>query len=684
VRYPFEVRESRLASSAVVAALCFGCSSPDDAASDSATHVLADYTLAGGFFAAPFPDDSRLDPSGHPDLSTFPNPTGSSFVEKMRTMLERDALGFASTAGAFLQLSGPLGEDVEADFAASLEPSAPVFLIDVDDASPDRGKRIPVRVHFAEDGGPFGAPNLLSLIPLQGAPLRPRTRYAAVVLRDARDAKGARLGVPSSLAQLIRGDPPKGVSAAAFESQRAALATLSDLGIAGSSIAGLAVFTTDDPTRDLFTVREAALAQPLPAPVTPFAAKEVFGDFCVFESTIEMPVFQSGTPPFKEDGGAWTFDAKGQPIAQGTETARIVVTLPRLTMPPAGFPTVIFSRTGGGGDRPLVDRGVQAETGGDALVPGTGPALQFARAGWAGVSVDGPHGGLRNITQGDEQFLMFNVTNPDALRDNVRQSAFEIALQAHVLDQISIDASSCPDLATGGGAAKLDPNELALMGHSMGATIAPLVLAVEPTFKAGILSGAGGSWIENVLYKQKPVPVKGFAELLLGVAGKHSLDESDPALSLFQWAAEAADPPVYGRAIVHEPALGAPRNVLMVQGIVDHYIMPPIANATSLSLGLDFAGDALDSVTPEIADLPHLDDVLTFSGRSHITLPAAGHAGAATTAIVVQQKEDGVEDGHEVVFQTEAPKHQYRCFLESLLAGAPTVPPPAAETAACP
>jgi len=677
------VRGSWLASCALLA-LCFGCSSSDDTASDSATYVLCDYTLAGGFFAAPFPDDSRLDSSGHPDLSTFPNPTGSSFVEKMRTMLERDALGFSSTAGAFLQLSGPLGEDVEADFAASLEPSARVFLVDVDDASPDRGTRIPVRVHFAEDGGPFGAPNLLSLIPLQGAPLRPLTRYAAVVLRDARDAKGQRLGVPASLRQLIRGDAPKGMSASAFDAHRAALATLASLGVENSSIAGLAVFTTDDPTRGLFAVRKAALAEALPTPATPFSAKEVFDDFCVFESTIEMPVFQSGTPPFQEEGGAWTFDANGQPVSQGTETARIVVTLPRRTMPAAGFPTVIFSRTGGGGDRPLVDRGVRAEPGGEAVVPGTGPALHFARAGWAGVSVDGPHGGLRNITQGDEQFLMFNVTNPDALRDNVRQSAFEIALQAHVLDSVSIDAASCPDLATGGGPAKLDPTELALMGHSMGATIAPLVLAVEPAFEAGILSGAGGSWIENVLYKQKPVPVKGFAELLLGVAGKHSVDESDPALSLFQWAAEPADPPVYGRAIVHEPIEGNPRSVLMLQGIVDHYIMPPIANATSLSLGLDFAGDALDSVTPEIADLPHLDDMLTFSGRSHVTLPAAANIDTTTTAVVVQQKEDGVEDGHEVVFQTEPPKHQYRCFLESLLTGTPKVPPPAAETAPCP
>ena len=48
--------------------------------------------------------------------------------------------------------------------------------------------------------------------------------------------------------------------------------------------------------------------------------------------------------------------------------------------------------------------------------------------------------------------------------------------------------------------------------------------------------------------------------------------------------------------------------------------------------------------------------------------------GAASTAVVVQHAEDGVEDGHETIFQSEAPKHQYRCFLQSLVKGAPRVP----------
>ena len=43
----------------------------------------------------------------------------------------------------------------------------------------------------------------------------------------------------------------------------------------------------------------------------------------------------------------------------------------------------------------------------------------------------------------------------------------------------------------------------------------------------------------------------------------------------------------------------------------------------------------------------------------------------------------GIEDAHEVVFQTEPPKYQYRCFLESFLNGVPRVPAPGGLDDAC-
>ncbi|MBI5477668.1 MAG: hypothetical protein HY906_02365, partial [Deltaproteobacteria bacterium] len=130
----------------------------------------------------------------------------------------------------------------------------------------------------------------------------------------------------------------------------------------------------------------------------------------------------------------------------------------------------------------------------------------------------------------------------------------------------------------------------------------------------------------------------------------------------------------------------APRHVLMLQGIVDHYIMPPIADALSLALGLDLAGAAVDATVAEVADLAPLGPLLPLVGRGPIGLPASANvvvpAGTAT-AVVVQHPEDGIEDGHEVVFQTEAPMHQYRCFLATFAAGTPVVPQGRAADAPC-
>jgi hypothetical protein len=370
------------------------------------------------------------------------------------------------------------------------------------------------------------------------------------------------------------------------------------------------------------------------------------------------------------------------------EKARAVLTVPRAAMPAAGYPAVVFSRTGAGGDRPLVDRGVQAMTGGPADAPDTGPALEFARAGFAAISIDGPLGGLRNPTGGDEQTLIFNIANPGAIRDNIRQSALELVLAAGILSSLQVDTHDCSGSAA---SSHFDPGHLALFGHSMGATIAPLALAFEPRFGAAILSGEGGSWLSNILYKEKPLAVRPLAEALVGYpAIGRTLTEGDPALSLVQWAAESADPPVYGTRIA-----GA-RHVLMVQGIVDHYILPPMANASSLAFGLDLAGTPLDDAASspatgaaELAPFTPLGKLLPLSGRSAIALPAKGNVPSVAgtggvTAVVVQHAGDGLEDGHEVVFQRPEPKYQYRCFLATYVKGGPTVPAPMMGTEVCP
>ncbi|MEZ4269569.1 MAG: FG-GAP-like repeat-containing protein [Myxococcota bacterium] len=647
------------------------------AAAIAGTTVLMDFSRSTGFFSAPVPNDDLRGADGRIDVSGWPNPAGADIAEDLLKLIAEDARGFGTTATLYLPMSGALAQSALPSLDASARLDSPVLLLRVD-AGPDRLRPHPVELRFVSDGGPLGAPNLLAALPLQGLPLRPDATYALALRRGLGDAAGQPLGRSESLATLLRGQTPPGLNSEAAAGYQRAIAALEEAGVDPADLAGLAVFRTDSPTRTFARFVAAARARPTPAPLAPFALGEVFDTFCVYTSTLAMPVYQSGEPPYLDAGGGFKTDFQDQPVWQRDETARVVVTLPRQPAPAAGFPVVTLIRTGAGGDRPLVDRGPRAVNGGAAVAAGSGPALEFAAAGFAGVSIDGPHGGIRNISGGDEQFLVFNIQNPKALRDNVRQSALEVALTPEILAGLTLDASDCPGL---GGTVAFDPAHLALMGHSMGATIAPLALAVEPRFGLVILSGAGGSFAENIVWKEKPLRVRPIAELLLDYTSiGRTLDIFDPSLALLQWAGEPADPPVYARGLIDEAPPGEARHVLMLQGIVDRYILPPIAAATSLSLGLDLAGPALDEGVAEIAHFPTLRSLLPLAGRGAIALPATQNrqtaAGDSVTAVVVQHLEDGIEDGHEVAFQVASARAQYRRFLSSWLAGAPEVPAP--------
>lgn len=626
-------------------------------AGSPAPGVGMDFSRAGGFYDAPFPSEDLRGEAGV-SVAGFPNPRRVDFVTQVVALVE-GADGFATTSGVFFRLDAP-PDASPPDVYASLEPGAPVFLMDVEPGSPGYLERHPIDVRYEEDGGPHGVAHQLSLLPLQGVPLRPRALHAAVVLRSL-GAHGSALRAMPAIDDLEL--PP-----AAAADYRAALASLSDAGIAADELAGLAVFRTWDPVAGMVAARRTILERARPV-VPALSPIETHDGFCVFEARIEVPVYQTGEPPYEREGGGWAVDPDGGLVEQATATSRVFVTLPRAPMPDGGYPVVLFVRTGGGGDRPLIDRGVR-DASGEPVEAGSGPARELARAGFAGITWDGPHGGLRNPSGADEQALIFNILNAAALRDNVRQSALEAVLLAHLVDDVRVDASACEEV--GVAEARLDPGAIAIFGHSMGATIAPLAVAVEPRLELVLLSGAGGSWLENLVHKRKPVPVRVFAETLLGYRGR-ALHEHDPVVSLLQWVGEPADPPIFGGAI--------DRHVLMMQGIVDEYILPPIANATSLSLGLDLVGPSVEAGHPELAEFRTLESLLPLVGGRREDAPVAGNRGARTAA-VVQHAEDGVEDGHEVAFQLEAPKRQYRCFLETWrAAGVPRVT--AGATDAC-
>ncbi|HBQ17508.1 MAG TPA: hypothetical protein DEF51_42395 [Myxococcales bacterium] len=607
------------------------------------SHVFAAIALLGcappsppstSLYAHPWPDERLRDDDGRPQMERFPTGTGTPLLPQSLEGL-RDARGFGTASGIFFPMDRALDRAVIPTPEESLEPGSVIALIDVDRSSPDFGRRVAIDTRQQDDAGPFGGRHLLALLPYPGQPLAPETLYAAVVTDGARFADGSAL--------LASTEPLP------TDAHVEATHALETLGLPRQRIAALAVFRTDDPTRGMRDGVAWAVAHEVPTISTPQMI-ETHDTFCVFRAEVEMPVHQAGEPPYMSEGG-WVWTEDGGLARVATMTSRVFVTVPRRDLD--RYPSAVFIRTGGGGDRPLLDRGPRDATG--HADPGTGPAVEMAKAGYVGLSVDGPLGGARNLAAWDEQQAIFNALNPIALRDNVRQSALELVLFARAIEPLRFDASACEGAAR---EVRLDPRPV-LIGHSMGATIAPVAAAFEPRFRALILSGAGASWIRQVIHKQSPLPLRHWASVLAGYWPHRELDEHDPLLSLVQWAGEPADPMVYGRHL-------SDRDILVFQGVLDTYIPPPIANPFALSLGLDLAGAALDG---PFTSRPLTRDMALVGGRH---LPAGLRANqGARTRVTVQLAEDGLEDGHEVMFQRPGARAMLTRFLRDMSARSP-------------
>jgi len=167
--------------------------------------------------------------------------------------------------------------------------------------------------------------------------------------------------------------------------------------------------------------------------------------------------------------------------------------------------------------------------------------------------------------------------------------------------------------------------------------------------------------VRQLVYKESPAPLRPLAEVLFGYWPRRTLVEHDPMLGLVQWAGEPADPMVYAPELED-------RDVLVFQGVVDTYIPPPIANPTALSLGLDLAGEPLDE---GVGARSIIDDLALVGGRER-PLPAECDA-SGRLRVVTQLPDDGIEDGHEVLYQRAEARLQLRRFLETLAEGDPVL-----------
>lgn len=671
--------------------------------------VLFDLSDDAGFYEFPFPTDVRVISNGSGlDLSGYPRETSLLFPNLMTgyVQLASKCQGFGLSSVTYFRFEAPIDPSNLPSLPwDAMADDSPVFLVDVDPSSLEIGKRFPLRARFYPEAGDLHPENVLVLTPLPGFVLRPNTRYAAVVLRTLDDATGTPLGSPLALQQLLHRQSPGGAKG---ERARQAYGALADFLQARrrspSSIAAATVFTTGDPVGDTARIYDHVASLPAPALSSPPVRTREYATYYVLEAAFSAPQFQRGSPPYLFGGGEIVFDENGTPVAQRDEAIPVALAIPKGQMPAQGWPVVIYIHGTGGVSTQMIDRGSWPSPD-QPPREGTGPALTFAARRIATAASALPvHPQRTGLFQGMD---FYNVLQPAALRDNMRQAMAEQALFLRLLRELTIDPLLCPEtdvsLAQDGNI-RFDPSYFFSMGQSLGSMILDLWAAFEEHLVAIIPSGTGGHFSISGL-EMRGIPFLDILRLIADIPADEEIEVFHPILNLIMLAWGSADSVNFAQHYFLEPLSGRdPKHVHVSQGFFDSYYPPPAQNAFIIAAGLQLAGQpfppaGFDQVARNYGyDSPRCGyavpcskstvEAMDLIGLGVADYPVTGNlvsnGGTHVTAVIVEALEDGILDGHHINFQLDGMKYQYGCFLRTLIdTGMPVLLAPDQISASC-
>lgn len=600
---------------------------------------------ADAYFAAPWPDDRRLQPDGTVPTLDFPNPReGQLFSVLLRTAhgLSR---GWGMSSPIYVPFDGAIDPaTLPADAPGSLSATAGVLLFAVDPASPAYRQRIPVEARWHEAATLFLPGHVLAVRPLPGFPLLPGTKYALVVTTTVEDPAGNPVGPDEP---LFRALVTPELSDEATRAHFAPLASsLEALKVPPARVAAAVVFTTQPVFAELDALRATVLDGPAPTPpsITQVERPENAG-FTLFTGTYDAPRFQHGAPPYLTEGGEFQFDAAGRAIPFKTEQIRFALCVPDTAPPATGFPIVFFSHGTGGSPRELERDDTCADlTSAGLAVLGIEQVLHGPRA-------DGATG---CFTQPVEE-CFFNVVNAVAGRNTVRQSAVDHLWLRRVAEGFTVPPSVDPL----GRTIRFDSRHPGFFGHSQGALTGALYAAMDPALAGAVLSAAGGHVSTSLLLRdggRLRALVEG--DLFLNLGGEESLDAFHPALALMQALAEPADPLNYAPRWLRTPE-GRRKHVWLTSGLDD----PATPAATTVAL-------AVAGGVPQLVGGATTDAAFELAGLVPVPAPARGNIAAsgawpAVTAVLRQFP----DEGHFPIFEVPSARVQLRGFFTSLAAG---------------
>ncbi len=636
---------------AYVALVALFAACGDDQDAQTVYFDLGNTTTADTFWNFPFPSDQRLDADGAPDMTGFPNPRNVPILTSLLSIVP-DRRGWPMMSPAYFRFTAPVP-------ATSLDvvlADGPLYLIDIDPDSPERGTKFPVIAKtLAKDG--YVPTDLLAIAPRPGIVLRASTTYAYVI----GTAFAPDFSRPASFGESTYPE---------------LWATLDQIGIARDDVLAATVFTTGDELARLRARSEAIRAAYKPTLTdVQLVGDDTYTGFCRLSAQITMPQFQTGVQPF-DSGGLFVLDENDVPQKQGEMTIPVVITLPKQAMPATGWPLYQFFHGSGGLSTGLVDLG-HSPTSDDVPEPGKGPGYVVALQGIAAASSALPLNPERLPNATDYQYL--NINNLAAFPQTFQQGVLEQRLLTDALLALRIPDSvlmNCNGISSPMGEHFFDPQKLVAGGQSMGGMYTNLVGAVEDRFGALVPTGAGGFWNLMILESDLIPGARGLLGTALG------LDDAEltfvhPAMNVLGLSWEMGEPIVAMSRIAHRPLEGLPvRHVYEPVGKDDVYFPISVYDAAALAYGNQQAGTQV---------WPSMQDALAQGGLGGLLqYPVTGNRDGKTR-VVVQFEGDGIIDPHYIYRQLETVKHQYSCFLMTYLRdGVPTVPEPNTLDHPCP
>ncbi len=599
------------------------------------------------FDDVPFPNDAFQ----VPDEDGFDHLTvaGLDVVTPQLSDVLRQGLaqldGFGLSTAIYFHVEGDLDvASLPSSPEASVADDASVFLMEASDDSGPHPKH-PIEIQWDAES------RTLALLPLAGTPLRPETRYAAVLTRRllAVDPATAVLGPvkPSRdfLTAIDTNRDPENATLDRIQSRyEDAVATVLDTtGLGRDDLGCLTVFTTQRAARDLVAIRAQLERQPVPTlDVTDPAYTFLYTTQEALDSL--LGIAESERAGLDNPGGVahgaigavlnasflsdWykspalgiperllraRFDddrfveVDGEPQRQRQDRVPVTMVFPKSPAPPAGYPVVIFQHGLGGSRTSLF-----------------GIANTLAEAGYATVGIDAVAHGLRyqttdaihNFTDapGPDGFAEVDGTQVPvgffeafldllAIRDNFRQSAVDLMELARLVANPSLDLSLVP------GEPRLDASHLVVIGDSLGAIMSTIFAAVEPSIESAVLNVAGGG-LANYLLVNSPVEGGDNIPLVATLFGldiaKRYPDRWMPFVNVAQTIVDAGDSLAFAAHLVSEPVTvsglerNRPKNVMQVEVMGDEVVPNASNEVLARAIGLDLltpAARAIDGLT---------------------------------------------------------------------------------------